>query len=236
MEDGAAAVREAGARPFDLILMDGSMPVLDGFSAARAIRAREAAAGGRRTAIVALTAHVLTEAAEAAAAAGMDGTLAKPFTLRQLAELLQAHAPALRDGAPEAAVPTGPDAPRADAPAPDDLLDAEVLDGLLGLGDGAFLDRILGLYRQQAPVALSALRAALADSDQPAIAKSAHSLKSMSANIGARVLVERLRVIELAARDAACAEPPAACDALEQLLDATIAGLDRQTRTHRAAA
>jgi HPt (histidine-containing phosphotransfer) domain-containing protein len=164
------------------------------------------------------------------------GRLAKPFTLRQLAELLQAHAPALRDETPGAVAATGSDALRDSAPVRDDLLDAEVLDGLLGLGDGAFLDRILGLYRAQAPQALSALRAALTASDQPAIAKAAHSLKSMSANIGARALVEPLRAIELAARDSACAEAPSACDALERLLDATVAGLDRQTRGHRAAA
>jgi HPt (histidine-containing phosphotransfer) domain-containing protein len=212
------------------------MPVLDGFAAARAIRRREASAGGRRTPIIALTAHVLAEAAESAAAAGMDGTLAKPFTLRQLAELLQAHAPELRDGAPDAITPAQPEELSAAVPAPDDLLDAEVLDGLLGLGDGAFLDRILGLYRAQAPQALSALRAALTDSDQPAIARAAHSLKSMSANIGARALVEPLRAIELAARDSACAEAPSACDALERLLDATVAGLDRRTQVHRAAA
>ncbi|MFB0491671.1 signal transduction histidine kinase/CheY-like chemotaxis protein/HPt (histidine-containing phosphotransfer) domain-containing protein [Methylobacterium sp. OAE515] len=236
VEDGAAAVQEADARPFDLILMDGSMPVLDGFAAARAIRRREASAGGRRTPIIALTAHVLAEAAEAAAAAGMDGTLAKPFTLRQLAELLQAHAPELRDGAPDAITPAQPEGLSAAVPAPDDLLDAEVLDGLLGLGDGAFLDRILDLYRAQAPQALSALRAALTASDQPAIARAAHSLKSMSANIGARALVEPLRAIELAARDSACAEAPSTCDALERLLDATVAGLDRRTRGHRAAA
>jgi signal transduction histidine kinase/CheY-like chemotaxis protein/HPt (histidine-containing phosphotransfer) domain-containing protein len=243
VEDGAAAVAAAEEQRFDLILMDGSMPVLDGFAAARAIRQREAATG-RRTPIVALTAHVLGEAAEAAAAAGMDGTLLKPFTLRQLADLLEVHAPTFRD-AP--AMPAGPSlAPQrasaapAERPAaraaPEDLLDDEVLDGLLGLGDGAFLDRVLDLYRAQAPEALAALRSALADSDQPAIAKAAHSLKSMSANIGARALVAPLRSLELAARDAACADPPSACDALESLLAATILGLDRRTQAQRAAA
>ncbi|MGT2481868.1 ATP-binding protein [Methylobacterium oryzae CBMB20] len=251
VEDGAAAVAAAEARRFDLILMDGSMPVLDGFAAARRIRQREAATG-RRVPIVALTAHVLGEAADAAAAAGMDGTLLKPFTLRQLADLLQARLPALR-GAPAPAAAqsglTGPEGPAAAPPAAtaaDDLLDGEildgeildgeVLDGLLGLGDGAFLDRVLDLYRAQGPVALATLRAALAASDQPAIARAAHSLGSMSANVGARALVARLRVIEAAARDAACTERADACDALDSLLAATIRGLEGRTRSRAAAA
>ncbi|MGN8092885.1 ATP-binding protein [Methylobacterium sp. 22177] len=239
VEDGAAAVAAAAARHFDLILMDGSMPVLDGFAAARRIRQREATAGGR-VSIVALTAHVLGEAADAAAAAGMDGTLLKPFTLRQLADLLQAQVPALRGAPADAPARTGtPESvgPVAAPPeAADDLLDAEVLDGLLGLGDGAFLDRVLDLYRAQGPVALAHLRAALAASDQPAIARAAHSLKSMSANVGARALVARLRVIEEAARSAACAERADACDALDRLFTATIRGLEERTRPRAAAA
>ncbi|MBA9063688.1 two-component system sensor histidine kinase BarA [Methylobacterium fujisawaense] len=245
VEDGAAAVAAAGAQRFDLILMDGSMPILDGFTAARTIRQREAATD-RRTPIVALTAHVLGEAAEAAEAAGMNGTLLKPFTLRQLADLLQAHVPSLRDAAREAAVgseearaalPTGASPGAAPEASPDsDLLDAEVLDGLLGLGDGAFLDRVLDLYRAQGPVALATLRSALAVSDQPAIARAAHSLKSMSANIGARALVARLRAIEDSARNAACAEPQEACDGLETLLAATIRDLEGRTRAQAVAA
>ncbi|MCJ2012235.1 ATP-binding protein [Methylobacterium sp. J-076] len=242
VEDGAAAVEAAGARPFDLVLMDGSMPVMDGFTAARTIRGHEAAAGGRRTSIIALTAHVLADAAEAAEAADMDGTLAKPFTLRQLADLLQRFAPGRPDaGEPEAPLATPAEGAvqdtRPDDTRPDDaLLDDEVLGGLMALGDGAFLGRILDLYRQQAPVALAALRAALAEADQPGIARAAHSLKSMSANVGARVLVERLRPIELAARDGAHAGPPTECDALEGLLAATVLLLDRRTAPGRAAA
>ena len=246
--DGAAAVEAAATRRFDLILMDGSMPVLDGFAAARAIRQRESGSG-RRTPIIALTAHVLAEAAEAASASGMDGTLGKPFTLAQLAGLLQVHAPARPDMASAAPAPATPAAAGGSpgrAPAEGELLendvlegeilDGDVLDGLLGLGDGAFLDRIVDLYRQQAPAALSALREALADSDQPGIARAAHSLKSMSANIGAGALVARLRSIELAARDGICAEPQSACDTLETLLAATVRELDSRTQIHRAAA
>ena len=222
-------------RRFDLILMDGSMPVLDGFDATRTIRQREAIAGSPRTPIIALTAHVFAEAAEAAAAAGMDGTLLKPFTLKQLAALLQAHVAAHRDTA-EPVDRGGTATPRnpSNRNRSDHLLDLEVLGGLLALGDGAFLGRILGLYREQGPLALSPALCRRRRGPA-AIARAAHSLKSMSANIGARVLVARLRAIEEAARNSVCAEPETVCDALDNLLGATIRGLEQRTRTHDAA-
>ena len=73
---------------FDLILMDGGMPVMDGYDAARAIRAAETAAGRARVPIVALTAEVLSAGANAWRSAGMDGVLHKPFTLAGLARTL----------------------------------------------------------------------------------------------------------------------------------------------------
>ena len=79
--DGHDAIRLARiARP-DVILMDLQMPRLDGFEAARRIRAREAGSG-RRTPIVALTANL--GAGEACADAGIDAVLTKPILPGQL--------------------------------------------------------------------------------------------------------------------------------------------------------
>ena len=65
---------------FDLILMDMQMPVMDGLSAVRAIRAREAHTGRTRTPIVMLTANASAEHVQAGASAGADGHLTKPIT------------------------------------------------------------------------------------------------------------------------------------------------------------
>ena len=220
VEDGRAAVERAASGRFDLILMDGSMPVLDGFAAAAAIRAREMQEGAARVPIVALTAHVVGDGAEAWQAAGMDGMLAKPFTLAQLAALLARHVPA---------VATGPAAP-APAPmpvaAPDGaLLDEQTLANLEELGDGDFVARILGLYRAQAPEALADLDAALARGDAPAVARAAHGLKSMSANIGAARLKDAADAIERAARGGGVL-PADGAAGLGTLFAATLAALD----------
>jgi len=87
--DGVEAVEATARAAYDLVLLDIYMPVLDGLAAARAIRAREAAGGGRRLRLVALTANAFAADREACEAAGMDGFLAKPITLDTLRAVLK---------------------------------------------------------------------------------------------------------------------------------------------------
>ncbi len=84
-----AAARAAGA-PYDLILMDVQMPVMDGLEATRRIRAGEE--GTPRTPIVALTANAYAEDREACLAAGMDALLVKPLDRERLREALDGTA------------------------------------------------------------------------------------------------------------------------------------------------
>jgi CheY-like chemotaxis protein/HPt (histidine-containing phosphotransfer) domain-containing protein len=88
VENGQAAVdavRESIERsaPFDLVLMDMQMPIMDGLAATRAIRAMEAA-GGRRLPIVALTANAFASDLESCRNAGMDDHVAKPVSMDAL--------------------------------------------------------------------------------------------------------------------------------------------------------
>jgi CheY-like chemotaxis protein len=91
VEDGAAAVAAVEAGDFDVVLMDLQMPVMDGLSATRAIRAREAQGGLRRLPVVVLSANVMREHIEASAAAGADDHIGKPVRAETLiAAVLQA--------------------------------------------------------------------------------------------------------------------------------------------------
>ena len=84
VEDGAQAVEAAARQDFDLILMDMQMPVMDGLTAIRAIREREAGAGAQPTRIISLTANAMPEHAEASRQAGANGHLTKPIAADKL--------------------------------------------------------------------------------------------------------------------------------------------------------
>ena len=91
--DGVEAVdmlSKAPAGHFDLVLMDIQMPNLDGYGAAKRIRALDDAdkAG---IPIIAMTANAFEEDKQNALAAGMDGHLAKPIDLDELTRALEAH-------------------------------------------------------------------------------------------------------------------------------------------------
>lgn len=81
--DGQAAVEAVAADRYDVVLMDVTMPVLNGLDATREIRRMEAASG-RRTPIVAMTAHAAQGDRELCLESGMDGYVAKPIDAAEL--------------------------------------------------------------------------------------------------------------------------------------------------------
>ncbi len=87
--NGEEALQAMKKQPYDLVLMDCEMPILDGFSATEQLRAWEVTERRNRTPVVALTAHILSEHKERARQVGMDGHMAKPVELSQLRELIE---------------------------------------------------------------------------------------------------------------------------------------------------
>jgi signal transduction histidine kinase/CheY-like chemotaxis protein len=109
-EDGPSAVMRAAAESFDAILIDGQMPRIDGFGAARRIRAAEAGTG-RRTPIFAMTAHSLDSIPDECLAVGMDGVVLKPFQADDLFAAVEAGAGQLVPPPPSEPAPRPTDAP-----------------------------------------------------------------------------------------------------------------------------
>ncbi|ESQ78416.1 EAL domain-containing protein [Asticcacaulis sp. YBE204] len=227
--DGQAALDIMATERFDLVLMDGSMPVLDGFEATKRWRADETET---RIPIIALTAHVVGAAATAWREAGMDAILHKPFTLQALGDILNTFLPGdLAQTAPDVA----PDVYKAPVVAPDlsglfdEAVFATFLDGRRQ-GRGEFVDRVVGLYRRHVPEALASLHDALRDKDNDRVASSAHAMKSMSLNLGAKAVATAAAAIENAirsdGRDATQAEAAILSDALSRTLLALDERLD----------
>jgi two-component system, sensor histidine kinase len=88
--NGEEAVAAWATAPWDVILMDMQMPVMDGLAATRRIREVEAAEGRARTPILALTANAMSHQIQQCLAAGMDGHVAKPIEAARLFAALEA--------------------------------------------------------------------------------------------------------------------------------------------------
>ncbi len=82
-ENGKEALDCIAKEPFDCVLMDVQMPVMDGFEATAAIRSQERNSGGH-LAIIAMTAHAMAGDLERCLACGMDGYISKPINAREL--------------------------------------------------------------------------------------------------------------------------------------------------------
>ncbi|MCQ0988540.1 ATP-binding protein [Jiella marina] len=219
-ESGMTALTMIENAAYDVVFMDCSMPEMDGYEATRRIRATEARLERPRSRIVALTAHGQDTDAAGWRAAGMDAYLTKPFTISEIEEVLQdtarpdaslpaeeaADTPA---GAAEAAPAEWQDVP---------ILEAETVDMLQMLAEqngSAFLERIVGLFRNNAPTAFADLTGH--EGDAAETARLAHALKSMCRSAGAGRAAAICEVIEERAK-AAQEVPPALYEDLRIVL------------------
>jgi signal transduction histidine kinase/DNA-binding NarL/FixJ family response regulator len=194
--DGAEAVRQAEAGPFDLILMDCQMPEMDGFEATRRIRAN----GLHETPIVALTANAMSGDREHCIEAGMNDYLSKPFTRDALQRMMQRWMGGAQDAAAAASE-------RGNGRA---TLDPDALAALSALqrpGMQDLLQSVCNTYLVEAPQLLAQLRSAARAGDLVQLKEAAHSLKSSSAQLGANGLAALCRAIEVAVRNGTLADP-----------------------------
>jgi CheY-like chemotaxis protein len=198
--NGREALDALAQGAFDLILMDCHMPEMDGFEATMEIRKREQSSGGRRVPIVALTANAMAQDREECLNVGMDDHLAKPFSMQTMQDMLDRWMPQPAARQAQAAEPVAPPASRAA-----EVLDRQVLGQLGALrtnGKPDLLARTINLYLVESPKLMQKLKQAAAAGDAPEIVRSAHSLKSSSANVGATALSRHCGDIEASARRA----------------------------------
>ena len=215
VSDGREALEALRIHDYDLLLVDGQMPGLDGFGVARAVReveAREAAAGrgGRRLPIVAVTALASEDDHQRCTLAGMDGFLPKPFAQDELIALVRRWVGAT------AQVGTAADAAQSDAAALDSaVIDRAMLDRILRVSPAgpAILARAIATFLSESRALTDRLVLALRDRDATAARFAAHRLKSSSATLGAHRLAAICGQIER--------------DAVEGRVDDGFAPLDR---------
>ena len=218
--NGDSAVRAMHTQPtgeeFDIVLMDLHMPGMDGFAAARAIRAMAPPRG--RVPIVALTADAFHEARELARESGMDGFLTKPAHLPQLREALARYGGAgLPTPAPAAAITNAPTPVGGSCDAFDEVI---VGDLIRSLSEAKYALLLTTFFDARAQT-VSELRQAAAEGSRTELGRHAHGLKGAALSLGLRTL----------AGLAQC-EPAAGADAAT--LGGWIDAIDRHFATTRA--
>jgi CheY-like chemotaxis protein len=172
--DGRAALDAVADKPYDAILMDCQMPVMDGYAATAELRRRED--GGERLPIIALTAHTFGGERERCLAAGMDDFVAKPVRAEALAAALERHIE-----------PPAIDTTR--------LLDA--------VGSKELVAQIVDLFLAQAATHIETIERAIAANDTDALTRTAHTLKGSAATVGATAVARAAAELERGDLDAA---------------------------------
>ena len=180
-DDGAQGVEcvETAVPPFDAVLMDIKMPVMDGWTAAREIRRR---LGIVDLPIIAMTANATAADRERSADAGMDHHVAKPFDLPALVALL-------RQVTGRSAAADEGTAPSAAAPAAESAWSRTTALQRLG-GQQALLDRMLPIFRANLRSTAEHLDSLRGDTPPQQAMDLFHKLKGMAATMGADVLAQ----------------------------------------------
>jgi HPt (histidine-containing phosphotransfer) domain-containing protein len=174
---------------FDVVLMDVQMPVMGGFEATRLIRALQVGSG-RRTPIIAATAHAMKGDREACFEAGMDGFAPKPIQSAKLLEMLDRLCAASTPATRETTTPG-----KAESAA----LDEVALMKLVG-GDRKLAGELAGLFLEDLEPRVTEITAAATDLDAARLRAGAHALCGSAGSLKAGIVSAAAGVLEAMGR------------------------------------
>lgn len=226
-ENGAEAVAAVEREPFDLVLMDLQMPVMDGLDATRAIRALPA---GRNLPILALTAAGHEKDLQSCLDAGMDDHIDKPFVPALFLATLRRWLSAGVASAPPAPVAQPPMLAR---PEPIPGIDMEQAMGRV-MGNRALLETILDQFVSRFDGLGARLSARLAAGEVDSAVRKLHELRGAAGNISALDVAEQATALERGLRAGPDGDYGAGLAALDAALTSLVAAIRERPRPHPA--
>jgi PAS domain S-box-containing protein len=249
--NGKEALTALERATYDLVLMDGQMPELDGYLATAEIRRREGKE--RHTIVIAMTADALSGDRERCLDAGMDDYLPKPVKIADLRAMLTRWLPA---GTPPLSPPPGDEDPfggddsssvRSRTGGTEVIerpttaryrrliqesgeLDPAVIEDLLAQGGVALVSTLGESLRQEAVTQIPVLEKAVAENDHAAASAAAHRIKGAAWSLGLRGLasaclgLEHALAVGMADTTRLCQEVVKAYERGQAALDAIVKG------------
>ena len=213
--NGQEAVDMATERPYDLILMDIRMPVMDGIRATAEILAMERKSGRSPTPIIAITALVSETDKARIRDAGIDGFHGKPIRATVLFSEIERVITAgqARSAARSAAV----QAVALVEDEPDCQLDIDQLLKTVD-GDWELLGDVAQLYFTDTPLQVARIRVAIEDNDAAEVREIAHSIKGASGSFGKNRVYDYAFELEQIGRSGDLAQASAILEKLQQAM------------------
>ncbi|WP_372397949.1 response regulator [Azospirillum sp. HJ39] len=203
-DNGLEALMAAQAGGYDLILMDLSMPEMDGLTATRLLRDLPGAAG--RIPVIAMTADTDEADRVRCRDAGMNDHVAKPVDRAQLLGTVEKWLRASDASGLSAGFHSSTSSTCGTA---DEVLDREVLDQLAQDLDADLLADVLRQFVDETRERVDRI---VAETDRAILTREAHTLKSTAGTFGARSLCNAARALEMACRASPAAESGAGED------------------------
>jgi two-component system, sensor histidine kinase and response regulator len=215
-ENGKEALKILDREAIDTVFMDVQMPVMNGFEAIGAIRAKEQVTGTHMP-IIAMTAHAMKGDRERCLAAGADDYVAKPIRPRELLDAID------RVATKRIVASVQPMA---------EPWRALNVDAALAHteGDRDLLEELCRLLAEECPRNISALRAALGTHDMGAVARLAHTIRGAAVSVGASRLSQAAFDVEQRANAKASEALPGLIDALQADFDRLLPELEALCR------
>ena len=227
--DGQIAVDLATANDYAIILLDVQMPNVDGFQAAKLIRAMPG--GKARTPIVALTANAFSGAREIYLEAGMDDYVSKPIhppvLYRSIVKLVPQAARERSETVHMTSISPVPEL--------NDGFDHAAIAVLFESMGPETLAKLVGIYLRETGTKVSGLRALYMSGDFAALAKLAHTIDGNSGNLGVRKLAETAKALETACKENQIEKIPRLVKDVEGLWEAVATELPSLTDSLKAA-
>jgi CheY-like chemotaxis protein len=216
--NGKEAVKSLRNLPYDLVLMDISMPEMNGMEATTVIR--ELAGDKGRIPIVAMTAHAIKGDREKFLAAGMNDYISKPVDKQLLLKVLEKWLPESSAAAQDATA-------NETASQPSQVLDINTLEQLARDTSPEMLPRMLAAFLEEAASRVKAISQHLSPPAVEQLQREAHSLKSSAGTFGAFELQQLALELELACRNGRLGDAEQTARSITKAWDEVALELDR---------